>query len=390
MIRGIKFLNTKSGVITSMNRFQSRSFINSTIKSTSFLNNTNNKITYKRSYSTDPNNNSSNITDLSSTTSNITDLSTNATNIVNGIKYADYVKTETISPDESLISAFFSKINFDNIEVLNGLHENYGLSWVAIIAGMALALRVTTFPVTLRTQRISAKMRMVRLETEKHGYLNDGTTEGRLKLMQLQQQIMKKYNVSPLSAIGPNLVLLPLLIYPFLIIRQISDHTTLLDNTSFLWADSLSAVDPYYLLPILSSAFQLLSTRFTLTADTHPLMKGFMYSISVLPLLFTIHFSAGLNVYWCTNSILFSLTNLFFKSKFGANLFGLPYDDPKSLKNEKIVIAPDQFTPVKTIEEIKDFEDIGKKEKLQEQIRAKNELIEKRKEELKAFRRKKN
>ncbi|KAK5584251.1 hypothetical protein RB653_005859 [Dictyostelium firmibasis] len=364
----------------------------------------------KRFYSTQNNNNSNNNklneVDLSITDTTATpnvDLSTpiSAANqtleVISNKVVPSYILTPTMGPDANRISEFFHQLNFDMIAVLNDIHTQYGLPWIAIIACTAISVRLLTLPVSVKNQKDGSKMKLVKEEMEKHSYLNDGTQQGRVKVMEFQQKLFTKYKTSPMRALALNMAQMPFLLYPFVFLRQLCNDTTLLNEAGFFWFKNLSMVDPFFILPIISSIFQYGSVRLSMQDDASPIVKYLMTGLCFVPLIFTVNFAAGLNVYWAINSMIFAATNWFLKSKRGSKLFNIPYTPKTSNAKKAIQVAPETFTSVKNTENTNtnksnnttSFVDELKKQEQRKLIQEKQDLLEKRNQEYKSFGRRK-
>ncbi|KYQ91583.1 putative oxidase assembly protein [Tieghemostelium lacteum] len=280
-------------------------------------------------------------------------------------------QVEKVNP----IVQFFTENNDKVIQHLDHFHHSVGAPWWVIISGIAVSLRLLTLPFTIKSQKVGAIMQDVKEEVEKHAYLNDGTNEGRMKIMSMQHEIMQSKGISPLTMFKYTFIQLPFLIYPFYIIRTLSDNTTLLKNADFLWIHDLSGTG--YVLPVVSSIVQYLSIRVTMTESTPLVMKAIMHGLCVLPLIFTIHFSHALNLYWVTNSLIFLATNYLFRKNNIRKIFGIPPMKDGLPKETPIQYAPNPFAS---------NANNNANEQLTKQIIEKNKLIEKKRQEIQNLR----
>ncbi|EGG21561.1 putative oxidase assembly protein [Cavenderia fasciculata] len=229
------------------------------------------------------------------------------------------------TPQNPIIEAV-SNFNTGIVESINNFSISSGCPWWLCIAGMTVGLRFLILPLTVKQQRSAAAMALVKEEMEKHSYLNDGTTEGKMKLFTLQREISVKHGVSPMKLLFVGLAQAPAYIYLFYIIRSACvDFPQFVTNGGLLWFPNLSIVDPYvYALPIISSLFQWTSMRLSFTETTPLIMKIVFGGLCILPLYFTLDFPAGLNLYWCINSLLFVVQNYIFKKPAVKRFFNIP------------------------------------------------------------------
>ncbi|KAN0009299.1 hypothetical protein ACTFIU_006578 [Dictyostelium citrinum] len=351
------------------NNIQSNDTIGDTAKSTSFTNDT--------------------VGDLSTTTAAAASSSPNTeviADVISNKVLPSYILKPTMGPDSFKLAEWSHQLNFDLIAILNDFHEQYGLPWISIFVGTAVTIRLLTLPLAIRNQRDAAKMRLVKVDMENHSYLNDGTQEGRIKVMEFQKKLFKKYDTSPMKTLGLNMIQLPFIIYPFVFLRQLSDDTSLLQNAGALWFKNLSLSDPYFILPLISAAFQYGSVRLSMNDDVSPIMKTIMSSLCFLPLIFTIHFAASLNIYWAVNSMIFAFTNWFLKSERGCKLFNIPYFKNEN-KAKKIIEAPGVESTATTTKKTSSttIQEDEKKSQLRKELQDQIDMIEKKKQELKRF-----
>ena len=185
--------------------------------------------------------------------------------------------------------------------VLNGIHHivmNYG---VAIII-MTILLRLLMWPLTRKSYVSMAAMQKMQPEMQRIQklYANDK--------MRLQMEMMKLYQThktSPMSGCLPMLIQIPIFfaLYKALLV------SVQMRNAHFLWISDLSAMDPYFILPILMGATMYLQQRLQspkpagsandVAAQTQRMMRW-------MPILFTVMFAwmpAGLVLYWTVSNI---------------------------------------------------------------------------------------
>jgi YidC/Oxa1 family membrane protein insertase len=70
-----------------------------------------------------------------------------------------------------------------------------------------------------------------------------------------------------------------------------------------LWIHDLSAIDPYYVLPLLMGATMIIQTRLN-PAPTDPVQAKVMMIMPVVFSVFFFFFPAGLVLYWLVNNLL--------------------------------------------------------------------------------------
>ena len=186
--------------------------------------------------------------------------------------------------------------------VLNAIHHivmNYG---VAIII-MTILLRLLMWPLTRKSYTNMVAMQKMQPEMQRIQklYANDK--------MRLQMEMMKLYqthNTKPMSGCLPMLIQIPIFfaLYKALLV------SVPMRNAHFLWISDLSAMDPYFILPILMGATmwlqQYLQTPQTKSSNPNDITAQTQKMMRWMPILFTIMFAwmpAGLVLYWTVSNI---------------------------------------------------------------------------------------
>lgn len=207
--------------------------------------------------------------------------------------------------DETIDYGWFWFLARPMLWVLNAIHHvvmNYG---VAIII-MTILLRLLMWPLTRKSYTNMAIMQKMQPEMQRIQklYANDK--------MRLQMEMMKLYQThktSPMAGCLPMLIQIPIFfaLYKALLV------SVQMRNAHFLWISDLSAMDPYFILPILMGLTMYLQQRLQspsassqksgasndAVAQTQKMMRW-------MPILFTIMFAwmpAGLVLYWTVSNI---------------------------------------------------------------------------------------
>jgi len=203
---------------------------------------------------------------------------------------------------------------------LNRFIGSYGL----IILVLTIIIKVMLFPLTYRSYRSMAKMRVLKPEIDA---INEKIPKE--KAMERQQATMalyKKVGVSPLGGCLPMFLQLPILYAMF----RFFPTSIELRQEKFLWAHDLSTYDSILDLPFNIpmygdhvSLFTLLMTVSTIltmrisnqaSASTSqmPGMKGMMYIMPIMFMFILNNFSAALTYYYfLANIITFGQNQLF-------------------------------------------------------------------------------
>ena len=180
--------------------------------------------------------------------------------------------------------------------VLEKFHELSGNWGVAIIL-LTLSLKLLFFPLSAASYKSMAKMKLItpRLTKLREMYAND-----RARQNQAMMELYKTEKINPLGGCFPVVVQIPVFIalYWTLLAAIELRHAPFI-----LWIKDLSALDPYYVLPVLMTITMILQTRMNPTPPD-PVQAKVM---AIMPYIFSVFFfffPAGLVLYWLINNIL--------------------------------------------------------------------------------------
>ena len=137
-----------------------------------------------------------------------------------------------------------------------------------------------------------AKLRAIqpKMEQLKQRYADD-----RQKLSQGMMALYKKEKVNPMGGCLPLLIQMPI----FLALYWVLLESVELRHADFIfWIDDLSAMDPYFVLPILTGASMYLLQRLQPMTIQDPMQAKIMQYMPVAMSIFFIWFPSGLVLYW--------------------------------------------------------------------------------------------
>lgn len=119
----------------------------------------------------------------------------------------------------------------------------------------------------------------------------------------MQQAMMEMYRtekINPMSGCLPILVQIPVFIALY---WMILGSVELRHAPFFGWIQDLSAVDPWYVLPVLMGATMIIQT-FLNPPPADPIQAKVMKVMPIVFSVFFFFFPAGLVLYWLVNNIL--------------------------------------------------------------------------------------
>ncbi|HEX6703875.1 MAG TPA: membrane protein insertase YidC [Albitalea sp.] len=180
--------------------------------------------------------------------------------------------------------------------LLTQLHKLIG-NWGWAIVALVVLLKVAFYWLNASAYRSMAKMKAINPKVQE---LRERYKD---KPQQMQQEMMRIYReekVNPLGGCLPILVQMPFFIALYWVLLS----TVEMRHAPWIgWITDLSAKDPFYILPLLMTASQLLQTWLN-PAPPDPVQAKMMW---IMPLVFSVmffFFPAGLVLYWLTNNIL--------------------------------------------------------------------------------------
>jgi YidC/Oxa1 family membrane protein insertase len=179
------------------------------------------------------------------------------------------------------------------------LEKFYALSgnWGVAIILLTVLIKIVFFPLSAASYKSMAKMKLItpRLQKLREMYAND-----RQKMNQAMMELYKTEKINPLGGCFPILVQIPVFIALYWVLLAAIE----LRHAPFiLWIKDLSALDPYYVLPILMTATMVLQTRMN-PVPPDPVQARVMQIMPFVFSIFFFFFPAGLVLYWLVNNIL--------------------------------------------------------------------------------------
>src|SRR5260221_3386019 len=180
--------------------------------------------------------------------------------------------------------------------LLEKLHDLTGNWGVAIIL-LTVLIKLLFFPLSAASYKSMAKMKLVtpRLTKIREMYCHD-----RQKMNQAMMELYKTEKINPLGGCFPILVQIPVFIALYWVLLAAIE----LRHAPFiLWIKDLSALDPYYVLPILMTLTMVIQTKLN-PVPPDPVQSQVMKYMPYVFSVFFFFFPAGLVLYWLVNNIL--------------------------------------------------------------------------------------
>ena len=179
------------------------------------------------------------------------------------------------------------------LSMIQKLVQNWG---VAIIV-LTILIKLAFYPLSAASYRSMAQMRELapRLQRMKEQYGDD-----RQKLHQAMMELYRKEKINPMGGCLPILIQIPVFIALYWVLLG---SVEMRQAPFMLWIQDLSAVDPYYVLPVLMGITMIIQTRLNPTPPD-PVQAKVMKIMPVVFSVFFFFFPAGLVLYWLVNNVL--------------------------------------------------------------------------------------
>ncbi|MDT8310013.1 MAG: membrane protein insertase YidC [Methylophaga sp.] len=205
------------------------------------------------------------------------------------------------------ILTIISKPLFIVMEWFHKLTGNWGWSIVLL----TILIKLVFFKLSAKSYRSMAAMRKL---TPKLASLKERYGDDKQKFNQAMMDLYRTEKINPLGGCLPILVQMPV----FLAFYWVLVESVELRQADFiLWINDLTAIDPYFVLPVLFG----LTMWFQQKLNPMPQDPAQAMMMKIFPLVFTVFFAffpAGLVLYWCVNNILSIAQQWYITRKMGA------------------------------------------------------------------------
>lgn len=183
--------------------------------------------------------------------------------------------------------------------ILEGVHKVVG-NWGWSIIILTILVKIALMWFSNKSYYSMAKMRAIapRLKTlkEEHG-------DDRMKMSQEMMAIYKEEKVNPMAGCLPILMQMPIFLALYWVLVE---SVELRHAPWILWIQDLSAMDPWFILPLLMGASMFVQQQLN-PQPADPMQAKVMKFLPIIFTAFMLFFPAGLVLYWTVNN-LFSMT----------------------------------------------------------------------------------
>ena len=198
--------------------------------------------------------------------------------------------------------------------LLTKIHGFLG-NWGFAIIGLTMLVKAAFFQLNAKAFTSMANMRKVqpKLVELKERYADD-----RQKQSQAMMELYKTEKINPLGGCLPMVVQMPV----FMALYWVLMESIELRHAPFiLWIEDLSAMDPYFILPLVMGVSMFIQQRLN-PPPPDPMQAKIMQWMPVVFTFFFLFFPAGLVLYWVVNNTLSIIQQYFITKRIEKS--GLP------------------------------------------------------------------
>ena len=177
------------------------------------------------------------------------------------------------------------------------LIHTYLPNWGVAIICLTIIVKSLLFPLSASSFRSMAKMRKLQPEMAK---LKERYGDDRQQFSQAMMDLYKKEGANPLGGCFPILLQMPVFLALY---WTLMESVELRQAPFVLWIHDLSAMDPYFVLPILMG-ISMYVTQMLQPEPPDPVQAKVFKFMPIMFTFFFLWFPSGLVLYWLVNNLL--------------------------------------------------------------------------------------
>lgn len=186
-----------------------------------------------------------------------------------------------------------AKLLFVGLEFFHGLVGNWG--WAIIL--LTILVKLILWPLSSKSYRSMAKMRVIAPEMQR---MKEEFGEDRMRFSQEMMALYKREQVNPLAGCLPLLMQMPIFLALYWVLME---SVELRHAPWLLWIQDLSAMDPWFILPLIMGATMYIQQMLN-PQPTDPMQAKVFRIMPVIFTVFLLFFPAGLVLYWIVNNLI--------------------------------------------------------------------------------------
>lgn len=176
--------------------------------------------------------------------------------------------------------------------------QSFVTNWGVAIIIITLIVKGGMYPLTKAQYTSMAKMREL---APKMAQLKERFGDDRQKMSQATMEMYRKEKVNPAGGCLPLILQMPI----FLALYWVFLESVELRHTPFVfWIQDLSAMDPYYVLPVLMGISMYVMQKMQPMTIQDPMQQKIMQYMPVVFSIFMAWFPSGLVLYWFVSNMI--------------------------------------------------------------------------------------
>ena len=186
-----------------------------------------------------------------------------------------------------------AKLLFVGLEFFHGLVGNWG--WAIVL--LTIAVKLILWPLSAKGYRSMAKMRVIAPEMQR---MKEEFGDDRMRFSQEMMALYKREQANPLAGCLPLLLQMPIFLALYWVLME---SVELRHAPWILWIQDLSAMDPWFILPLLMGVTMWVQQSLN-PQPTDPMQAKVFKIMPVIFTVFLLFFPAGLVLYWIVNNLI--------------------------------------------------------------------------------------
>lgn len=186
-----------------------------------------------------------------------------------------------------------AKLLFWGLEFFHNIVGNWG--WAIVL--LTILVKLILWPLSAKSYRSMAKMRVIAPEMQR---MKEEFGDDRMRFSQEMMALYKREQVNPLSGCLPLLMQMPIFLALYWVLME---SVELRHAPWMLWIQDLSAMDPWFILPLIMGATMYFQQMLN-PQPTDPMQAKVFRLMPIIFTVFLLFFPAGLVLYWIVNNLI--------------------------------------------------------------------------------------
>lgn len=199
--------------------------------------------------------------------------------------------------EDNIGFGWFWFIGLPLFQVMKWLYKIVGNYGVVIIL-ITVIVKIIFAPLTHKSYKSMKAMQKLQ---PKIAALQEKFKADKQKLNIEMMNLYKAHKANPVSGCLPMVIQIPVFIALY---NVLSNAIEFRHAPFYWWIKDLSAMDPYYIMPIAMGISMLIQQWMTPSTATDPLQAKMMYAMPIIFTFMFLSFPSGLVIYWLVNNVL--------------------------------------------------------------------------------------